>query len=726
MRILLGFANHIPQILQDRRLSGYEHEFIFFDHKTGHFKWTPDMTWQQVEAACPGGPPDIYIHWSVEYNPLPLGIERASCFTVGVFGDWNLGGRAINAVEGMCDLWACDHPGTEVLKRCGLAPVVSALLWAQHPNAHRMTTPPGSLERDIDILLIGNLNHDVQYKRAPLLRRISSLSSRYNVVIATGVHGDDYTSLMNRAKIVFNHSIRSEANMRAFEGPACGALTFNEVGNRELGTVFVNGKTHVEYDYQNLEERLEYYLDVNHADERTAIAEAGNRLVANHSYADHLRRLLDKVLPEYSSWVKNETASNRRQTGGTAEKTLNTARQWLTCLTPACIPLAHGICEQYSGKEAALLDCRVLSEWSRMALAPADRARLSAAALQRASNMVAENPNAADCWAVFAAVALAITDINAIEQSSLGLCEAVWSSSDIPYPPLNPRTMDEFDVAEEECWLDYSNHPEQLAAALKCLLLARLNAVYAERHLAAGRLNDALSAVETAIRQFPASVSIGHLAGRCFRALGRVNDAMVHFLTALDRNPFHWQCRADAVTLALETTDITTARNLLRDWESIINAIPVYQHTRDVLSHMINDLAAVEAQAEQSNVPKHLMIISFDSPLHWQQPITSYIQDRDKCGTALLLLRAEPHSGVTESAIRSAIANVVKATAPTDCVPPIVVITQAIPPADRWKLFRGCSLVIDTPALSALDRLLAKCQDISLSPITTINQYVAA
>jgi tetratricopeptide (TPR) repeat protein len=582
------------------------------------------------------------------------------------------------------------------------------------------------VELDIDILLIGNLNLDVQYKRAPLLRRISSLSPRYNVVIATGVHGDDYTSLMNRAKIVFNHSIRGEANMRAFEGPACGALTFNEVGNCEISTVFVNGKTHVEYNYQNLEELLEYYLDVNHVDERIAIAEAGNRLVANHSYADHLRRLLDKVLPEFTSWKKSEPASQRRQTGSTADKTLNTVRQWLTCLTPACIPLAHGICEQYGGKEAALLDCRALSEWSRLALAPADRARLSSAALQRASNMVAENPDGADCWAAFAAGALASTDFNAIERTTVGLCDAVWSSSDLPYPPLNPRTMDEFDVAEEECWLNHANHPEQLATVLKSLLLARLNAVSAERHLAAGRLNDALGAAETAFEQFPTSVSIGHLAGRCFRALGRVNDAMVHFLTALDRNPFHWQCRAEAVTLALETTDVTTARNLLADWETIIKAIPVYQHTKDVLTHMINDLAAVEAQAEQSNVPKHLMIISFDSPLHWQQPITSYIQDRDKCGTALLLLRAEPHSGVTESTIRSAIANVVQASAAADALPPIVVITQPIPTVDRWKLFRGCSLVIDTPAISGLDRLLAKCQDIPLSHSSTINQYVAA
>ena len=64
------------------------------------------------------------------------------------------------------------------------------------------------------------------------------LSNRYKVVIAIGHYGEHYTRLTNRAKIVFNRSVNGCTKQRAYDGPACGALVFNESENEEVRAAF--------------------------------------------------------------------------------------------------------------------------------------------------------------------------------------------------------------------------------------------------------------------------------------------------------------------------------------------------------------------------------------------------------------------------------------------------------------------------------------------------------
>src|SRR5437868_5336515 len=80
----------------------------------------------------------------------------------------------------------------------------------------------------------GSLHPAVQGERLPWLGRLARFAERYRVVIRGGVFGDDYRALLRRARVVFNRSVRGEANRRAFEALAGGALLFQEAENREL------------------------------------------------------------------------------------------------------------------------------------------------------------------------------------------------------------------------------------------------------------------------------------------------------------------------------------------------------------------------------------------------------------------------------------------------------------------------------------------------------------
>ena len=289
------------------------------------------LSYAEIAARYPRGwQPDVFLFWSPEYHPIPRGLESASCLKVGVYGDWNLGGQAVQQSAATFDLLFADANGADRLRALGFPNVAAAQLWSFDPDLHRRL--PG-VERDIDILLIGNFNHDIQRDRCRWLGRVARLSSRYKVLLAAGIYGQAYVQLLNRAKIVFNRSIRGEINMRAYEAPACGALLFQERENREILSLFPDRQECVLYDDDDLEPLLEHYL--SHEDERAAIAEAGCRRVQTETPALHIEAMFRAIEAQASAaCVSGKSVSVE------AEAELRRARQWLLSSDTGCLGAA--------------------------------------------------------------------------------------------------------------------------------------------------------------------------------------------------------------------------------------------------------------------------------------------------------------------------------------------------------------------------------------------------
>jgi glycosyltransferase involved in cell wall biosynthesis/tetratricopeptide (TPR) repeat protein len=140
------------------------------------------------------------------------------------------------------------------------------------------------------VLFVGNLHPAVQRERLSWLARLAKLARRWNVVIRTGIPGAENRALLARTRVAFN---RSEANMRAFEAAAAGALLFQEAGNRELPNIFADRRECVYYREDDLEDLLEHYLA--HEDERRAIAEAARVKVASYTFPALLVRALEEL-----------------------------------------------------------------------------------------------------------------------------------------------------------------------------------------------------------------------------------------------------------------------------------------------------------------------------------------------------------------------------------------------------------------------------------------------
>lgn len=227
-----------------------------------------------IERIAKKWPPDLLLCWMPEVHPPPRGIEDVPVKTVALVSDWNVFHPILRLNLARYDLVLCDKPGVEALRSEWVEPHHLFPLYSQVSTFHR----PYDIEKDLDVVFLGNLNHAAHTLRARYLERLARLSDRFRVIIAGGVFGEDYGRLLSRARIVFNHSIRGELNLRVFETFACGSLAFLEEGNLEAGDWFEDGRELVFYNEDNLEERLEHYL--THPEEAEAIAARGHARAA--------------------------------------------------------------------------------------------------------------------------------------------------------------------------------------------------------------------------------------------------------------------------------------------------------------------------------------------------------------------------------------------------------------------------------------------------------------
>jgi predicted O-methyltransferase YrrM len=264
----------------------------------------PGETWESVVGRLPDGWRPEFVVLYLQYTTILDCWWSAPVPIVGLAGDWNLLWHQYRQYRG-CDLILTDAAGVERFQREGFTQARRANLFGV--SRRFVEADWEAVERDIDILFVGNLHPAVQRERMPWLARISRLADHRRVFIAQGVFGEEYRRLMNRARIVFNRAIRGECNLRTFEAAAAGALLFQEAGNLEVPEYFADRQECVYYEDHNLEELLEYYLD--HEEERRAIAEAARGKVREYTWD----RFWERQLALISIGVRGEGPGVRKE-----------------------------------------------------------------------------------------------------------------------------------------------------------------------------------------------------------------------------------------------------------------------------------------------------------------------------------------------------------------------------------------------------------------------------
>ncbi len=243
-------------------------------------------------------PPDMLICFCPEFYPPPREVEHCPVQTAAVISDWNLYQPQLAYNLARFDVVLTDRLGSQCLRLEGATPRYFEPLYAHRALVHRRLNLP----RDVDIMFLGNLNHAIHRRRGRILERVAALSEEYRVFIAGEFTPEEYARHLNRARIVVNHAVRREMNLRCFEATACGALLFQEADNLEAHDWLEDGKHAVFYTEENITGKLRYYLE--HEEARARIADQGWRRSQELAAERRMDRLFD--------WISRQPRSGRR------------------------------------------------------------------------------------------------------------------------------------------------------------------------------------------------------------------------------------------------------------------------------------------------------------------------------------------------------------------------------------------------------------------------------
>jgi O-antigen biosynthesis protein len=235
-------------------------------------------------------------------TPFPGYLHPSAFWAIDTHLDF---ARALRRARDFDVVFAAQREGAARLREEGIA-VCEWLPLACDPEIHRRL----SVEKQWEVAFVG---HVVSEGRHRLLTRVQQAFP--NSRLGPAPH-TEMGEIYSRARIVINHALNNDLNMRVFEAMACGALLvtprLHANGQEEL----FQDRVHL-VEYRDEEEALElirYYLD--HPEEREAIAEAGYREVtAHHTY----RQRMARVLARMEEYVQEHPTAPERQTRGAAE-----------------------------------------------------------------------------------------------------------------------------------------------------------------------------------------------------------------------------------------------------------------------------------------------------------------------------------------------------------------------------------------------------------------------
>lgn len=290
MRVLsigLPFGGDLAPIRLFRSRQGHDVRVLTTD-EDGDYRFSPGETTVEVlRRVGRQWSVDAILCWLPEYYPPPRQIENSPVPTCALISDWNLYFARMARNLARYDHVLCDRLGEKTLQAPGVQPRFLFPLYSHRRMIHRRL----AIERDLDVVFIGNLNASLHRERNRRLESLARIADRRKIVIAHGVYGEDYVRLLNRARIVVNYSVRREMNLRAFEAIGCGALLFVEEENLETGQILRDGVEFVAYREDNFIPLLDHYLD--REEERKRIAEAGRLRSPELAGEFHLDALID-------------------------------------------------------------------------------------------------------------------------------------------------------------------------------------------------------------------------------------------------------------------------------------------------------------------------------------------------------------------------------------------------------------------------------------------------
>lgn len=247
--------------------------------------------------------PELILWWGFAYTVLPAGLESAPCPVVLIASDWQSCAHEIWRWREYFDLILGDQGLVQWLQA---RQYPHCAWWPGYGFSPRRFRPRPDLPKCWDLTYVGSLNPDTHPERMRCLRQLMPLQEHFRLCLSDQIQGPAYAQILSQSRLVFNHSLRGEMNLRAFEAPACGALLLQEENNLEIARFLRPGKSCVLYRAETLLSTVRALLEA--PEQLESMARAGQQEIQAFSYTHQFTQLL-RELPH---WLQQRGRSARR------------------------------------------------------------------------------------------------------------------------------------------------------------------------------------------------------------------------------------------------------------------------------------------------------------------------------------------------------------------------------------------------------------------------------
>lgn len=530
--------------------------------------------------------PDVIICRDILFYPPPIGIEQSEYPTIGIIGDWNINFTSVISTIHRFNYLFCDRKGVEVLKQSGITNID---YWPNYGLVPQIFKPIENIEKIYDICFVGSLDHNIQKERSIYLKRIALLSDKYKVIILTGLYREDYVKVLNQSKICFNHSVRGEMNMRAFEVPACKSLLFIEEDNLEVRDFYEDKKHCVFYNNDNFENLIKYYLD--NEEERNEIIEAAYIQVQKYTYKEHLKLLIRKISDLNLEKIKKIP---RKCLGlSKIEFYKNMAYSGFKSVISDKFKLVNILLEDILEikKDADILNA--------IGVVTANKAinygELVESLLLKSKdyflNALEYDNNCAIIHFNLANVYLYLEEFNEAENKlieTIILLESKDVEDSLKVRQFYfPYRLDKFTSEWEQIHFKYFSNKRKLLEKLRDLLLWKTRDILGDIYKSQDNLFYALSTYEKALENMPSIGFTRYKYAKVLELLGNFDEAIVNYKQSIKDDIFQIECWKDLAYLLKQRGELEECRNFSKECLKIIRTYSPFKDLEEYFLQFI-------------------------------------------------------------------------------------------------------------------------------------------
>lgn len=216
----------------------------------------------------------VYLHIDPFSDGMPIGTAKFKGLVAVMGFDWHQQTKSIMQSLPFSDLILADVYGASLLKANGFERTAITQWQGVNPGPQR---PDSRVDRDIDLLFVGELDYNIAYERNRWLDRLGILSDGFKILFLPPQSDDKLVQLCQRAKIVFDSTLSGGISHLAMVGASCGALVMLH-GENTVGLSCLKPEVHcVTYTRDTLEDKFLQML--RDQKRRETIANAASKYV---------------------------------------------------------------------------------------------------------------------------------------------------------------------------------------------------------------------------------------------------------------------------------------------------------------------------------------------------------------------------------------------------------------------------------------------------------------